>query len=122
MRIDILTAVPNLLDSPFAHSIMKRAQQKGLLEVYLHNIRDYSTSKQKSIDDYQFGGGAGMVLMIEPIVAALEKLKFERTYDEIIYLTPDGQTLNQPICNKLSMKKNLLLLCGHYKVCPSGVK
>ena len=115
MRIDILTAVPNLLDSPFAHSIMKRAQQKGLLEVYLHNIRDYSTSKQKSIDDYQFGGGAGMVLMIEPIVAALEKLKSERTYDEIIYLTPDGQTLNQPICNKLSMKKNLLLLCGHYK-------
>ncbi len=115
MRIDILSAVPSLLDSPFSHSIMRRAQEKGILQIYCHDIRDYSTHKQKSIDDYQFGGGAGMVLTIEPIVAAIEKLQKERKYDEIIYLTPDGTTLKQAICNRLSLKNNLLLICGHYK-------
>ena len=115
MRIDILSAVPSLLESPFSHSIMRRAQQKGILEIYSHDIRDYATNNQKSIDDYQFGGGAGMVLMIEPIVAAIEKLQSERKYDEIIYLTPDGTQLKQSICNQLSLKNNLLLICGHYK-------
>ncbi len=115
MRIDILSAVPSLLESPFSHSIMRRAQEKGILEIHSHDIRDYSNHKQKSIDDYQFGGGAGMVLMIEPIVAAIEKLQSERQYDEIIYLTPDGTQLKQSICNQLSLKNNLLLICGHYK-------
>jgi len=115
MRIDILSAVPSLLESPFSHSIMRRAQEKGILEIYSHDIRDYATNNQKSIDDYQFGGGAGMVLMIEPIVAAIEKLQSERKYDEIIYLTPDGTQLKQSICNQLSLKNNLLMICGHYK-------
>lgn len=115
MRIDILSAVPELLSSPFSHSIMKRAADKGILEVYVHNIRDYSTLRHKQIDDYQFGGGAGMVMMIEPILKCIESLSTERKYDEIIFLTPDGELLNQNIANQLSLKENLILVCGHYK-------
>lgn len=115
MRIDIITVLPELLESPFGHSILKRAQSKGLVEVHVHNLRDYSTNKQRSVDDYAYGGGAGMVLQIEPIAACIEKLKGERTYDEIIYLTPDGATLHQGIANELSLKGNLMMLCGHYK-------
>lgn len=115
MRIDILTVLPALLESPLSHSIMKRAQTKGLLEVEVHDIRAYSTNKHQQVDDYQYGGGAGMVMMVEPIAACIEKLKAEREYDEIIYMTPDGETLNQQMCNGLSMKKNLMILCGHYK-------
>jgi tRNA (guanine37-N1)-methyltransferase len=115
MRIDIISAVPDLLQSPFAHSIMQRAQQKGLLEVKVHNLRDYGLGKHKQIDDYQFGGGAGMVMMIEPIATLIEQLQSERKYDEIIYMTPDGKRLAQGDCNQLSLKKNLMLLCGHYK-------
>ena len=115
MRIDIISAVPDLLVSPFAHSIMKRAQQSGLLEVVVHNLRDYATNKQGSIDDYQFGGGAGMVLMIEPMVGIIEKLQSERKYDEIIYMTPDGEQLKQGRCNQLSLKENIMIICGHYK-------
>lgn len=99
MRIDILTILPRLLDGPFADSILERAQQKGLCEIYIHNIRDYSTDKHKSVDDYQFGGGAGMVMMMQPIIDCIESLKKERSYDEIIYLTPDGKRLEQRICN-----------------------
>jgi tRNA (guanine37-N1)-methyltransferase len=115
MRIDVLTVLPGLLESPFSHSIMKRAQEKGLLEVRVHDIREYSTDKHKKVDDYQFGGGAGMVMTIEPIARCIEQLKSERTYDEIIYMTPDGVTLNQQMCNSLSMTENLIILCGHYK-------
>lgn len=115
MRIDIISAVPELLESPFSHSIMKRAQEKGLLEVATHNLRDYGMNKYNQIDDYQFGGGAGMVMMIEPIAKMIEKLKAERDYDEIIYMTPDGETLNQQTCNQLSLGGNLIILCGHYK-------
>ena len=115
MRIDILSAIPELLKSPLSHSIMKRAQQKGLLEVVVHNLRDYSTLKHKQIDDYQFGGGAGMVMMIEPILNAIKSLQKERDYDEIIFLTPDGDILDQKIANNLSLKTNIILLCGHYK-------
>ena len=115
MRIDILTVLPELLESPFAASIMKRAQDKGLVKIYTHNIRDYSTNKHRNVDDYQYGGGAGMVMSIEPIAAAIEKLKSERTYDEIIYMSPDGELLEQPLCNTLSLKGNLMILCGHYK-------
>lgn len=115
MRIDILSAVPSLLQSPFAHSIMQRAQQRGLLEVHTHDIRDFATDKHKQIDDYQFGGGAGMVLMLEPIVRAIEHLQSQHTYDEIIYMTPDGERLSQKRCNQLSLKGNLLIICGHYK-------
>lgn len=115
MRIDILSAVPELLHGPLQHSIMKRAQQKNLLEVHVHNIRDYGIGKHRQIDDYQFGGGAGMVMMVEPLANCIESLQAERTYDEIIYMTPDGQGLNQSICNQLSLKGNLMLLCGHYK-------
>ena len=115
MRIDIISAVPKLMESPFSHSIMKRAKDKGLLEVYLHDLRDFTDSKHKQIDDYQFGGGAGMVLMIEPIEKCINLLKSEREYSEIIYMTPDGKTLNQSICNKLSLGGNLIILCGHYK-------
>ncbi len=115
MRIDILTVLPELLESPFAASIMKRAQDKGLVEIHTHNIRDYSTNKHRNVDDYQYGGGAGMVMSIEPIAAAIEKLKSERTYDEIIYMSPDGELLEQPLCNSLSLKGNLMILCGHYK-------
>ncbi|MFY7708782.1 MAG: tRNA (guanosine(37)-N1)-methyltransferase TrmD [Flavobacteriales bacterium] len=115
MRIDILTILPRLLDGPFADSILERAQQKGICEIHIHNIRDYSTHKQKQVDDYQFGGGAGMVMMIQPIADCIDKLKSERAYDEIIYLTPDGERLNQKICNSLSLKGNLMMICGHYK-------
>jgi tRNA (guanine37-N1)-methyltransferase len=115
MRIDILTVVPDLLVSPFSHSILKRAQTKGLAEVHVHNIREFAKDKYKSVDDYAYGGGAGMVMMIEPIVDCIEHLKAERNYDEIIYLSPDGEMLDQKMANKLSLKKNLILLCGHYK-------
>lgn len=115
MRIDILTLLPALLEGPFSDSIMKRAQEKGHVEIYIHNIRDYSTNKHKNADDYQYGGGAGMVMSIEPIYTLIEKLKAERTYDEIIYMTPDGELLEQSICNEMSLKGNLMILCGHYK-------
>jgi tRNA (guanine37-N1)-methyltransferase len=115
MRIDILTVLPSLLESPFSDSILKRAQDKGLVEIHIHNIRDYSTDKHKKVDDYAFGGGAGMVLQIEPIDLCISKLKNERTYDEIIYMTPDGETLNQRMSNQLSTLKNIIILCGHYK-------
>jgi tRNA (guanine37-N1)-methyltransferase len=115
MRIDILSVVPELLVSPLNHSIMKRAQEKGLFEVVVHNLRDYGLGKNKQVDDYQFGGGAGMVMKIEPIANCINDLKKQRHYDEIIYMTPDGQRFDQPIANRLSMKKNLIILCGHYK-------
>ncbi len=115
MRIDIISAIPALLESPLGHSIMQRAQDKGLLEIVCHDLREYGFGKHKQIDDYQFGGGAGMVMMIEPIAAVIEKLKAERDYDEIIYMTPDGERLLQKHCNHLSLKENLILLCGHYK-------
>jgi tRNA (guanine37-N1)-methyltransferase len=115
MRIDIITVLPELLRSPFEHSIMKRAQAKGLLEVHTHNLRKWAINKQGQIDDYQFGGGAGMVMMPEPLTNAIEELSAERKYDEIIFLTPDGEPLNQKIANSLSLKQNLLLICGHYK-------
>ena len=115
MRIDILSILPQLLESPFSDSIMKRAQDKGHLELVVHNIRDYSTKKHKNVDDYQYGGGAGMVMSIEPIVTLIEKLQNEREYDEILYMTPDGEILEQSICNDLSLKGNLMILCGHYK-------
>ena len=111
MRIDILTILPDLLQGPFSDSIMKRAQTKGHLELEIHNIRDYSTDKHNKIDDYQYGGGAGMVMSIEPIAAIIA----ERDYDEIIYMTPDGELLEQAICNDLSLCKNMIILCGHYK-------
>ena len=115
MRIDIITVLPELLESPFNASILKRAQEKRLVEIVLHNLRDYSTNKQKSIDDYAFGGGAGMVMQIEPIATCIEKLKSERDYDEIIYMTPDGETMKQGMVNSLSLKKSLIVLAGHYK-------
>jgi tRNA (guanine37-N1)-methyltransferase len=115
MRIDILSCVPNLLESFFAHSILKRAQQGGHVEVLVHDIRDFSTNKHRTIDDYAFGGGAGMVLQIEPIARCIRQLQSERDYDEVIYLTPDGELLEQKLVNQLSLKGNLILLCGHYK-------
>jgi tRNA (guanine37-N1)-methyltransferase len=115
MKIDIISVVPGLLESPFSHSIMKRARDKGLLEVNVYNLRDYTTYPRAQVDDYQFGGGAGMVMMIEPLVNAIESLQKQTVYDEIIFLTPDGETLNQKTANALSLKNNLLLICGHYK-------
>lgn len=115
MRIDIITVLPELLKSPFEASILKRAIEKGLVEVHLHNLRDYASGNYKQVDDYQFGGGAGMVMMIEPIDKCISKLKAEREYDEVIYMTPDGNTLNQGMANELSLKKNIIILCGHYK-------
>jgi len=115
MHIDILTILPKLLDGPFADSILQRAQDNDLCKIVIHNIRDFSLDKHKSVDDYQFGGGAGMVMLAQPIVDAIESLSRERKYDEIIYLTPDGSRLNQSTCNQLSLQKNLLLICGHYK-------
>ncbi|OYQ44334.1 tRNA (guanosine(37)-N1)-methyltransferase TrmD [Flavobacterium aurantiibacter] len=115
MRIDIITILPDLMRSPFEGSIMKRAIEKGLVEVHFHNLRDYTTNKQKSVDDYQFGGGAGMVMQIQPIDDCIKKLKSERNYDEIIYMTPDGETLNQKMANSMSLLKNIIILCGHYK-------
>lgn len=115
MHIDIISVVPDLLTGPFDHSIMKRAQQKGLLQVEVHNLREYTTYARAQVDDYPFGGGAGMVMMIEPLVNALEHLQRIRTYDEVVFLTPDGETLNQSMANRLSLKKNILMICGHYK-------
>jgi tRNA (guanine37-N1)-methyltransferase len=115
MRIDIITVLPELLVSPFEHSILKRAQNKGLVEINLVQLRDYATDKHKTVDDYAFGGGAGMVMKIEPIVACIDDLKSKRNYDEIIYMSPDGELLDQPMANKLSTLKNILILCGHYK-------
>jgi tRNA (guanine37-N1)-methyltransferase len=115
MRIDILTILPQLLESPFSDSILKRAQNKGLVEVYLHDLRTYSTNKHNKVDDYAFGGGAGMVMTIQPIADCIEKLKSERQYDEIMYMTPDGEVWNQQTANTMSMYKNVIMLCGHYK-------
>lgn len=115
MRIDILSCVPRLLESPFSHSILQRAQDKGLVEVVVHDLRDWATNKHRRIDDYAFGGGAGMVLMIAPIDRCISSLKQERSYDEVIYMTPDGEQLTQPMANELSLKGNLIILCGHYK-------
>lgn len=115
MRIDIITVLPELLRSPFEHSILKRAKEKGLLEVHLHDLRAFGIGAYKQVDDYAFGGGAGMVMMIEPLVQCIELLKSQRSYDEIIYLTPDGETLHQKMANSISLKENLIIICGHYK-------
>lgn len=115
MRIDILTVVPELLESPFRHSIIKRGQEKGLVEIYVHNIRDFSTDKHRRTDDYAFSGGAGMVMTIQPIESAINFLKSQRDYDQVIYTSPDGIQLSQKVANKLSMLKNIIILCGHYK-------
>ena len=115
MRIDIITVLPELLESPLNHSIMKRAKDKGLLEVHIHQLRNWAVNEYGQVDDYQYGGGAGMVMMCEPLVNAIESLQKERTYDEIIFLTPDGERFNQKTANQLSLKKNLILICGHYK-------
>ena len=115
MRIDIITLFPEFFNAYFEYSILKRAKENGKAKIIIHNLRDYSTNKQKSVDDYQFGGGAGMVMCIQPIHNCITELKSERNYDEIIYLSPDGEKLNQQICNNLSTYNNLILLCGHYK-------
>ena len=115
MRIDILTALPSLLESYFSDSILLRAQKKGVAEVHVHDLREFATDKHKRLDDYAFGGGAGMVMMIEPIHRAIEKLKDVRAYDEVIYMSPDGELLDQPMANRMSSFKNLIILCGHYK-------
>lgn len=115
MRIDIITVVPELMESPFRASILKRALEKGLAEIHFHNLRDFSTNNYKQIDDTLYGGGAGMVMMVEPLDKCISHLKSQRNYDEIIYLTPDGKTLNQKMANTLSLKGNLLMVCGHYK-------
>ncbi|GAB4414538.1 MAG: tRNA (guanosine(37)-N1)-methyltransferase TrmD [Bacteroidia bacterium] len=115
MRIDIISCVPQLLHSPLSHSILKRAQDKGLLEVVLHDLRDYATNAYKQIDDYPYGGGAGMVIMVEPVARCIRALQAQRTYDEVIFLTPDGETFDQPMANALSLRQNLLLFAGHYK-------
>ncbi len=115
MRIDIISAVPELLDSPLNHSIVKRAREKGLVELYVHNLREYSTNKHRRVDDYAFGFSAGMVLQIEPIDSIITKLKSERNYDEVIYTSPDGEQFNQKMANRMSMYENLIILCGHYK-------
>lgn len=115
MRIDIITVLPELIEGPLSHSIVKRAQDKGLVEIHIHQLRDYSTNKTNRIDDYAFGGCAGMVMQIEPIDRIISKLKSEREYDEVIFTTPDGDKFDQPMANGLSMTKNLIILCGHYK-------
>ncbi|MFA5647366.1 MAG: tRNA (guanosine(37)-N1)-methyltransferase TrmD [Bacteroidales bacterium] len=115
MRIDIITVLPEIFESPLGHSIVKRAQNKGLVEIHIHNLRDYTTDKHRTVDDYAFGPDAGMVMKIEPIFKVINKLKAEREYDEVIYTSPDGQKLTQPIANELSIKNNLIILCGHYK-------
>ena len=115
MRIDIITLFPEMFEGPFGHSIVKRAQDKGLVEIHLHQLRDYATDKHRKVDDYAFSGGAGMVMMIEPVARAIEKLQSERQYDEVIYTSPDGELLDQPLANRLSVYKNLIILCGHYK-------
>ena len=115
MQIDILTIFPEMFDGPFHHSIIKRAQEKKLVTINLHNIRDYSTSKHRNVDDYPFGGKAGMVMMIEPIANCIEALKAKTNYDQVIYMSPDGVPLTQPVANQLSLMQNLIILCGHYK-------
>jgi tRNA (guanine37-N1)-methyltransferase len=115
MRIDIISAVPELLDSPLNYSIIKRAKEKGLVEIYVHNLREYSTNKHRRVDDYAFGFSAGMVLQIEPIERIISHLKSERTYDEVLYTSPDGERFDQPMANRMSMSQNLIILCGHYK-------
>lgn len=115
MRIDIITVLPELLKSPFEASILKRAIDNQLVEIHFHNLRDYTSDKYKSVDDYQYGGGAGMVMLVEPIDKCISKLKVQRAYDEVIYMTPDGKTLNQQIANQLSLSENIIILCGHYK-------
>ena len=115
MRIDIITCLPELFEGPMNQSIVKRAQKKGLVELYIHDLRPFTSNKQKSIDDYAYGGGAGMVMMIEPIDRCISALKKHTDYDEIIFMTPDGEKLNQSTCNQLSLNKNIILLCGHYK-------
>ncbi len=115
MKIDIISVVPQLMESFFAHSILKRAKEKGLLEINIFNLRDFTNYKHAQVDDYQFGGGAGLVLMVEPLVNAIETLQNNTVYDEIIFLTPDGEKLNQKMANNLSLKNNLLFICGHYK-------
>ncbi|MHA3043981.1 tRNA (guanosine(37)-N1)-methyltransferase TrmD [Riemerella anatipestifer] len=115
MRIDIISVVPELMESPFKTSILKRAMEKGVAEVHFHHLREWGVGKHRQVDDEPYGGGAGMVMMVEPIDLCISKLKSEREYDEVIYLTPDGETLNQKIANTLSIKENLILLCGHYK-------
>lgn len=115
MRIDIITVLPEIFESPLGHSIVKRAQNKGLVEIHIHNLRDYTTDKHRTVDDYAFGPDAGMVMKIEPIFKVINKLKAEREYDEVIYTSPDGQKLTQPIANGLSIQTNIIILCGHYK-------
>jgi len=115
MRIDIITVLPELLESPFAHSIMKRAQEKDLLEVHVHNLRDHTPYRHGQVDDYQFGGGAGMVMMPEPLALLMDKLKAERNYAEVIYMTPDGIRFDQRMANRLSLKEDMIIICGHYK-------
>lgn len=115
MRFDIITVLPGLLESPFAHSILQRAQQKGLAEIHVHNLRDYSENKHKSVDDYPYGGGSGMVMQIGPFAACIEHLQSQRTYDEVIFMSPDGKTLDQSIANGLALKEHIIVLCGHYK-------
>ncbi len=115
MRLDIITCLPNLFEGPMNQSIVQRSMDKGVVDIQIHNLRDYSTNKHKNVDDYAYGGGAGMVLSVEPIDACISKLHKERNYDEVIFLTPDGETLNQNIANGLSTSENLILLCGHYK-------
>ena len=115
MRIDIITVLPELLESPLNHSMMKRAQSKGLLEVHVHNLRKWAVNEYGQVDDYQYGGGAGMVMMCQPLVHAIEELSEQQNYDDVIYLTPDGQTFDQKIAKYLSLQGNLLIICGHYK-------
>jgi tRNA (guanine37-N1)-methyltransferase len=115
MRIDIITLLPELLESPLNHSIVKRARDKGLVEINIINLRDFTTDKFRTVDDYAFGGGAGMVMMIEPVYKAIERLKSEREYDEIIYTSPDGETFNQKMANRFSLLNNIIILAGHYK-------
>lgn len=115
MRIDILTVMPEMLESPLNCSILKRAQDKGLAQIIVHNLRDYTTNKHRKVDDYPFGGEAGMVMQIQPVDRCISKLKSERHYDEVIFTSPDGETLNQPMANQLSLAENLIILCGHYK-------
>lgn len=115
MRIDIITIFPQMLEGPFSHSIIKRAVDKKRVEIFLHDLRDYTTDKHRSVDDYAYGGGAGMVMMIEPVDRCISTLKTKNNYDDVIYLSPDGNLLNQPMANRLSLSKNLILLCGHYK-------
>ncbi|MCC7465884.1 MAG: tRNA (guanosine(37)-N1)-methyltransferase TrmD, partial [Saprospiraceae bacterium] len=115
MRFDIITVVPELLESPLSHSIMQRAKDRGLLEVYVHDLREFGIGKHRQVDDYQFGGGAGMVMKPEPLAACIESLLRQRTYDVVIYTTPDGERLEQRICNQLSLRENILIICGHYK-------